>query len=60
VRTIDMLLHHHPVDHGFRLTGGLMVNGNRIDAAGPPNANGSCVGTLKLPSDVGVISEPSV
>jgi hypothetical protein len=43
LRTIDMLLDYYPVDHGFRLTGGLMFNGNRIDAAGLPNASGSYV-----------------
>lgn len=43
LRTIDMLLDYYPVDQGFRLTGGLMFNGNRIDAAGLPNASGSYV-----------------
>jgi hypothetical protein len=43
LRTIDMLLDYYPVDHGFRLTGGLVFNGNRIDAAGLPNASGSYV-----------------
>jgi hypothetical protein len=43
LRTFDMLLDYYPTDRGFRLTGGLMFNGNRIDAAGLPNANGSYV-----------------
>ena len=43
LRTIDMLLDYYPVDQGFRLTGGLMFNGNRIDAAGLPNASGGYV-----------------
>ncbi|WP_194712334.1 hypothetical protein [Noviherbaspirillum soli] len=43
LRTIDMLLDYYPVDQGFRLTGGLMFNGNRIDAAGRPNASGGYV-----------------
>lgn len=43
LRTIDMLLDYYPVDQGFRLTAGLMFNGNRIDAAGLPNATGSYV-----------------
>lgn len=43
LRTLDMLLDYYPAAHGFRLTGGLMFNGNRIDAAGLPNANGSYV-----------------
>lgn len=41
LRTIDLLLDYYPVDQGFRLTSGLMFNGNRIDAAGLPNASGS-------------------
>jgi len=41
LRTIDMLLDYYPTDHGVRLTGGLMFNGNRIDAVGLPNASGS-------------------
>jgi len=43
LRTFDMLLDYYPTDRGFRLTGGLMFNGNRIDAAGLPNASGSYV-----------------
>ena len=43
LRTIDMLLDYYPAAHGFRLTGGLMFNGNQIDAAGLPNASGSYV-----------------
>lgn len=43
LRTVDMLLDFYPTDRGFRLTGGLMFNGNRIDAAGLPNASGSYV-----------------
>jgi len=60
LRIIDMLLDYYPVDHGFRLTGRLMVNGNRIDETGLPNASGSYIGTLKPPGEFGVISEPSV
>lgn len=41
LRTIDVLFDYYPTDHGLRLTGGLMFNGNRIDAAGLPNASGS-------------------
>lgn len=41
LRTIDMLLDYYPVDHGFRLTGGLTFNGNRMNAVGLPNASGS-------------------
>lgn len=43
LRTIDMLLDYYPVNNGLRLTGGLMFNGNRIDAIGLPNAGGSYV-----------------
>lgn len=43
LRTIDVLLDYYPAAHGFRLTSGLMFNGNRIDAAGLPNASGSYV-----------------
>jgi hypothetical protein len=43
LRTIDMLLDYYPIDQGFRLTSGLMFNGNRIDATGLPNASGSYV-----------------
>jgi hypothetical protein len=39
LRTIDMLLDYYPTGHGVRLTGGLMFNGNRIDAAGLPDAS---------------------
>lgn len=43
LRTIDVLLDYYPAADGFRLTSGLMFNGNRIDAAGLPNASGSYV-----------------
>lgn len=43
LRTIDVLLDFYPLDNGLRLTGGLMFNGNQIDAHGLPNMNGNYV-----------------
>ena len=37
LRTVDVLLDWHPMQGGFRLTGGAMYNKNRLDATGAPN-----------------------
>lgn len=40
LRTFDALLDWFPLDSGFRLSGGVVYNGNKIDATGKPKANG--------------------
>ena len=37
LRTVDALLDWHPLQGGFRFTGGAMYNRNRLDATGAPN-----------------------
>lgn len=39
--TFDALLDWHPMSNGFRVTGGLVYNGNKIDAVAKPTANGT-------------------
>ena len=39
--TADALLDYHPFAGAFRVTGGLVFNGNSIDVNARPNANGS-------------------
>lgn len=39
--TVDALLDYHPFDSGFRVSGGIIHNGNSIDVNARPNANGS-------------------
>ena len=39
--TVDALLDYHPFASGFRLSGGVIHNGNSIDVNARPNANGS-------------------
>ncbi|KQQ89348.1 histidine kinase [Massilia sp. Leaf139] len=39
--TADALLDFHPFDGAFRLSGGVVYNGNRIDADAKPAANGT-------------------
>jgi hypothetical protein len=41
LRTADALLDYFPAGNGFRLTGGVIYNGNRIDAVGRPSAAGT-------------------
>jgi opacity protein-like surface antigen len=37
--TIDALLDYHPMDGAFRISGGVVYNGNNIDAVAKPNAS---------------------
>lgn len=39
--TVDALLDYHPFGSAFRVSGGIIHNGNRIDVNARPNANGS-------------------
>ncbi|MGJ9419565.1 hypothetical protein ACHAC9_17655 [Massilia sp. CMS3.1] len=39
--TVDALLDYHPWGSAFRVSGGLVYNGNSIDANAKPNANGT-------------------
>jgi hypothetical protein len=39
--TVDALLDYHPFGSSFRLSGGVIHNGNSIDVNARPNANGS-------------------
>ncbi|MGC2980882.1 hypothetical protein, partial [Enterococcus faecalis] len=41
LNTWDALLDYHPFSSGFRLTGGLIYNANKIDAHAKPNGNGT-------------------
>lgn len=41
MRTVDALLDYFPMNGGFRLSGGIVYNGNKIDANGRPNATGT-------------------
>lgn len=41
LRTFDVLLDYFPRDSGFRITGGIVFNGNEIDAIGLPTAGGT-------------------
>jgi hypothetical protein len=37
LKTVDALLDYHPFDSAFRLTGGVVYNGNKIDARAKPS-----------------------
>lgn len=37
LKTVDALLDYHPFDGVFRITGGVVYNGNKIDARAKPN-----------------------
>ena len=37
LKTVDALLDYHPFDSSFRLTGGVVYNGNKIDARAKPS-----------------------
>jgi len=37
LKTVDALLDYHPFDGAFRITGGVVYNGNKIDARAKPN-----------------------
>lgn len=39
--TVDALLDYHPFDGAFRLSGGVVYNGNRIDAHAKPTSDGT-------------------
>lgn len=39
--TVDALLDYHPFDGAFRVSGGLVYNGNKIDAHAKPNGGGN-------------------
>lgn len=41
LRTFDALLDYFPQGTGFRLTGGIVFNGNKVDAVGQPTAGGT-------------------
>ena len=39
--TVDALLDYHPFDGSFRISGGVVYNGNKIEARAKPNAAGT-------------------
>lgn len=41
LKTIDALMDWYPMDSGFRITGGVVYNGNKITANGKPTAAGT-------------------
>jgi hypothetical protein len=57
LRTFDALLDYFPTDGGFRISGGLSYNGNKIDAVGLPNGSGTYVinGTVYTAASAGRI-----
>ena len=58
LRTFDALLDWHPTASAFRLTTGLVYNGNKLDVLARPRAGGSYVlgGTTYSVADVGVVN----
>lgn len=58
MRTLDALLDYYPMAGSFRLTGGVVYNGNRLDAVGRPQANGTYTidGTTYSVTDVGTVN----
>lgn len=57
LRTADLLLDWHPTATAFRVSGGVVYNGNKIDATGVPNAAGSYTlnGTTYSAANAGTI-----
>jgi hypothetical protein len=43
LNTVEALLDWHPLENGFRVTGGLAYNGNKINATGKSNVAGSYI-----------------
>jgi hypothetical protein len=41
--SVDALLDYHPFDGAFRISGGAVYNGNKVDATGKPNASGTYI-----------------
>lgn len=41
LQTVDALVDYHPFGGGFRLTGGVMYNGNKLDARATPTGAGT-------------------
>ena len=57
LQTLDMLVDYHPFSGSFRLTGGLVYNGNKLDAkAVPVGGSFTFNGTTYTAADVGDIS----
>jgi hypothetical protein len=56
--TADLLLDYHPFDSGFRISGGAVYNGNKIEARAKPNAEGTydINGNTYTASEVGALS----
>lgn len=57
LRTIDALLDWHPAAGGFRITGGVIVNNNKVFLYGRPSASGSFTfsGRTYSVSDIGTV-----
>jgi hypothetical protein len=57
LRTVDALLDYFPMDNGFRVSAGLVYNGNKIDARGKPAGAGTYTinGHTYLASSVGTL-----
>ena len=58
LRTADALVDYFPSAGAFRLTGGLIYNGNKVDLTARPNEGGSYIfnGTLYTVSEVGEVN----
>lgn len=57
LQTFDALLDYFPTDSNFRISAGLVYNGNKIDANGKTNSNGTydLNGTPYNASDIGTL-----
>lgn len=58
LRTVSLLADWHPINGGFRITGGVFYNGNELNGAGRPAAGGiyDIDGTTYTATEVGTLS----
>lgn len=58
MKTVDALLDYFPMGNGFRVSGGVVYNGNKIEARGRPNAAGTfrLNGTTYTAATVGTLN----
>jgi hypothetical protein len=57
LQTIDLLADWYPVGNGFHVTGGLVINGNKMDASAKPTSTGTYTfnGTTYSTADAGMV-----
>ncbi len=58
MQNVDALVDYFPISNGFRVTGGVVYNGNKIEARGRPNAAGTFTlnGTTYSAATVGMLN----